>query len=119
MENYFGNFGTETEAKALLLPLIDQLLTAQVQGDYETFCNLFADSFRENNDEASFHHNHQGLLMNLGQLKSQEFLASLNRDGQPSVLIVATFEKTENHVLITVVFNNDKENPKIDGLWFN
>ncbi|SCA57374.1 conserved hypothetical protein [Candidatus Terasakiella magnetica] len=119
MENYFGKLGTsQEEALTRVTPIVDSILKAQDEGDYEGFCASFEAALKNNITKDDFLRNQQNIVKTMGTLAKKEFLTTIHRDGQIGFIYKARFSVSENDFIITITFN-DEDKPKACGIWIS
>lgn len=115
---YFGNFGTSgQEALNRLEPVLDGALEAHQSGNYADYLSLVTEKLSEKVTEQGFLKAHREIQPGLGKLIGKSFLASLNKNDNPMLIYSARYSETSDDVLITVIFKNNTNPPKIDWLW--
>jgi len=120
MENYFGDLGTsQEEALKAVAEIIDGILKAQDDGDYEAFCSYFEPTLREKITAEAFSANQVQIQASMGKLLEKEFVTSLKRDGLIGLVYKTKFSETDDDFMVTITLN-DKVSPVIaTGIWIS
>ncbi|WP_135080251.1 DUF3887 domain-containing protein [Terasakiella sp. SH-1] len=119
METYFGKLGNnEKEALTRVSPIVDSILKAQDEGDYDGFCASFEATLKDNITKDDFLRNQKNIGKTMGTLAEKHFLTTIHRDGRIGFIYKARFTKSKNDFIITITFN-DEEKPKASGIWIS
>lgn len=111
-----------TDDAAVLLaatPLIDNILNAMKQDDYNAFIRDFSPDMKAAMTKDKFREGQDRMRTSAGNLVSKKYLGFLNRDNLTVALWKATFDKNSSEVLIRLSVDKQKEgNLLVAGLWF-
>lgn len=120
IENNFGKLGaTQIEALAKAEPLVDAILKAQDEVDYEAFCANFEGGMRTNITKSDFEQNAQHILSTMGKIKEKKFLTTLNRQGMIGLIYKCKFDGSPDDFIITFTLNDQVEPLKASGIWIS
>ena len=120
MENYFGKLGaTQEQALARAVPMVDGLIKAQDDGEYELFCSFFEDAIKEAVTPEDFANNCQQILETMGTVVEKEFITSLKRNGRPALVFKMKYSNTDEDFLVTITFNDELTPAKAEGIWIS
>ncbi|MBM4283917.1 MAG: DUF3887 domain-containing protein [Deltaproteobacteria bacterium] len=108
----------DQEVKAAADPILDRLLAGLQENDYQAYSQDFDDTLKEAVSEKKFQQVRTQIMNKLGKLQSRTFLGSLKQNNMSVVLYRATFERSENDVLIKMVVSKRKDRILVTGLWF-
>jgi len=99
--------------------LISTFERAHNTADTELFLSLFDDKIVKSVDVDQYETMRDKQLSSMGTLRETTFLGELQRNGHARLLYKATFAKSEDHFLITIIKNNELAPPKALGIWFS
>lgn len=120
MENYFGKLGTtQEEALKKVTPIIEGILKAQDDVNYDDFCSFFEDALKEKITPEMFVTNQQNMIANMGKIADTEFVTSLKRAGMIGLVYKAKFTNNEDDFVITITINDETEPLKATGIWIS
>src|SRR5699024_300485 len=102
--------------------ITEDILLAINNGDYQGFSKDFSETMKEQITEELFDSQILMVRDTIGEYQedSKEFLdveevdKSLRR-----IFYNADYSKEDDNVIITIVFDNNEENPQVEGLFFN
>ncbi len=120
IKDNFGKLGkTQEEALAKIEPVLDAILKAQDEIDYEGFCASFEDGLRAKITKQDFESNAQSIQSTMGKLKEKQFLTTLTRKGMVGLIYKCKFEDTDDDFTITFTINDQVDPPKASGIWIS
>jgi len=120
MENYFGKLGaTQEQALQRAVPMVEGLLKAQDDGEYELFCSFFEEAIKEAVTPDAFTNNRQQILETMGSVVEIEFITSLKRNGRPALVFKTKYSDTDEDFLVTITFNDELIPAKAEGIWIS
>lgn len=120
IENNFGKLGaTQVEALAKAEPLIDAILKAQDDIDYEAFCANFEDGLRTNITQNDFEQNARNIQATMGKLKEKNFLTTLTRQGMIGLVYKCKFDASPDDFILTFTLNDQDAPLKASGIWIS
>lgn len=95
------------------------ILDGLAEGDYGKYTEQFSKSLKAEVDRDTFLQIQGNMQRKLGKFKSQEYLGFYARGGNVIALFKARFTKEKDDVLISLVLEQAKRNPKVAGIWFD
>jgi len=120
MENYFGKLGnTQEEALTKAEPIVDGILKAQDNGDFDAFCSYFEGALKQNITAQDFQKNQQNIQNSMGNLRAKTFVTSLKRDGLLGLVFKCKFSKSEDDFMVTITLNDSADPLKATGIWIS
>lgn len=120
MDNYFGKLGTDpVVAMAKATPIVEGILKAQDDGDYEAFCSFFEGPLAQNVTKEDFHKNQQNIQQTMGKLKEKKFVTSMKRQGLLGLVYKCKFTGTDDDFIITITLNDSSDPLKATGIWIS
>lgn len=120
IENNFGQLGaTQDEALAKVEPMIDGILKAQDDIDYDAFCSFFEGGLRTQITKPDFEKNAQNIQQTMGKLKEKQFLTTLNRQGMIALIYKCRFDGSDDDFTITFTINDKLDDLKASGIWIS
>ncbi len=120
MENYFGKLGTDpVAALAKATPIVDGILKAQDDADYETFCSFFEGALKQNITKPDFEKNAAQIHKTMGKLKEKQFVTSMKRQGLLGLVYKCKFTGTDDDFIITITLNDSSDPLMATGIWIS
>lgn len=120
MEHYFGALGKDPiEALAKVTPLVDAIMKAQDEGDYDAFVANFEDAMKEAVSKSDFEANSAQIKSTMGALKEHNFVCTLKRQGMLALVYKCIFDGSEDDFLITITVNDQTQPVKAAGIWIS
>ena len=108
----------ERQVRAAAEPILDNLLAGFNQGNYAQYSRDFDEVMREAIPEKKFQQVRDDLIEKLGKYKTKKYLGFLNQQTYTIVLWKATFDGTQNDILIKLVLGKHQDKVVVAGLWF-
>lgn len=104
-------------------PMLDNILTALKDGDFEAFSKDFGPDMKAAMTDKDFAELKEQLDTKVGEYESREFLAALNleENGKKYTRVVynAKYTVEKGTVVITVVFGGEEGAKTVEGLFFS
>lgn len=120
MENNFGKLGAnQIEALQKAQPIVDGILKAQDEGDYDTFCSYFEGALKQNITKEDFHKNQQNIANSMGKVIKTHFVTSLKRAGLVGLVYKCKFSKSDDDFMVTITINDNSDPLMATGIWIS
>lgn len=120
MENYFGKLGKDQiEALSKASPIVDGILKAQDDADYEGFCAFFEGPLAQNVTKSDFLKNQQHIAQSMGKLVDKKFVTSIKRGDLVGLVYKCRFNGSEDDFMITITLNDSSDPLKATGIWIS
>lgn len=117
MNSYFKPFGSnKEEALTNLLPLVNVVIDAHVEGDYEKFSSVCSKRFLSQVTKDNFDRANQHFQPQMGAIIAKTLLTAIKQRGQTVLVYVAKFSNTEDDVLIRIALCKENDEAKIDWI---
>ena len=117
MNSYFKQFGSnKEEALNNLLPLVNLVIDAHVEGDYEKFGSVCSKRFLSQVTKDNFDRANQHFQPQMGAIIAKTLLTAIKQRGQTVLVYVAKFSNTEDDVLIRIALCKENDQAKIDWI---
>ncbi|MGG7162915.1 DUF3887 domain-containing protein [Clostridium ihumii] len=97
--------------------IASKVITAMDKKDYNKIESYFSDEMKKTFSKETFDEQATLISNTLGAYKSHEFFKGETKDGYVRALYKANFAK-ENNVLISVVYKENDENHKVEGILY-
>ncbi len=99
-------------------PLLDNILEAFAENDYEKYSKDFDATLKESISEKKFFEVDEHFEGALGNYLSREYLGHLVKGKMSVVLWKARYDRSEDDVLIKLVVSKREDKYLVTGLWF-
>ena len=109
---------TDKEVKRIANPILDSILEGFGTNNYQKYSRNFDDTLKEAISEKKFLETAQQIKAKIGNYQSREYLGFLKKGRMTLVLWKASFDKSEDNVLIKLVISKRKSKYLVTGLWF-
>ncbi len=109
---------TNKEVKRIANPILDSILEGFRTNNYKKYSRDFDDTLKEAISEKKFLVVAQQIKSRIGNYQSREYLGFLKKGRMTLVLWKASFDKSEDDVLIKLVISKRKGKYLVTGLWF-
>ena len=119
MENNFGKLGTQEEALAKVAPIVDGILQAQDDADYEKFCSFFEGALKQNITKGDFEQNANQIHSKMGKLKEKAFVTSMVRSTLIGFVYKCKFDGSPDDFLVTITINDNSDPLMATGIWIS
>jgi hypothetical protein len=120
MENHFGKLGNDQiQALQKAQPIVNGILKAQDDGDYDAFCAYFEGPLKQNITRDDFHKNQQNIANSMGHVIKTHFVTSLKRTGLVGLVYKCKFSKSDDDFMVTITFNDTVNPPMATGIWIS
>lgn len=106
---------TEEQATTILR----QIIRGITEGDYAMFNRHFSKVMKASQPREHFLVLQKGIQKSLGKFKSLDYLGYYVQGGNRITLFKARFSKEKDDVLVRLVLDAKKAEPKVNGLWFD
>ena len=109
---------TNKEVKKIANPILDSILEGFRTNNYKKYSRNFDDTLKEAISEKKFLVVAQQIKSRIGNYQSREYLGFLKKGRMTLVLWKASFDESEDDVLIKLVISKRKGKYLVTGLWF-
>ena len=106
------------EVKRIANPILDSILEGFGTNNYKKYSRNFDDTLKEAISEKKFLVVAQQIKSKIGNYQSREYLGFLKKGRMTLVLWKASFDESEDDVLIKLVISKRKGKYLVTGLWF-
>jgi hypothetical protein len=104
--------------KAQSALVLEEIIRGISEGDYNLYSRNFSQAMKSAQTREIFLELQKNLQKNLGKFQSMEYIGFLNQFNNLIVIFKARFGKEKDDVEIRLVLE-DRDNPKVTGLWFD
>ena len=111
---------TEENAEALGQPILDSVLKAHAESDYELLTKFFSKDLKGVLTEETFREAIQNELSTYGKVSSTTYLGHLNRKGELQLLWKVSYAKGKEDILWELYLGEVENSDGVEvlGLWF-
>jgi len=118
MENILSNVLTEEYVEAIGRPIMENILKAHVDSNYQQATMHFTNEFKSDLSIEEFKQAVKCELSQLGSISSTNYLGYLNKNKSFLLLWKVKYEKGMDDVLWKLHLNELSENAQVECIWF-